>query len=83
MSAVKVLLHTTWSEGSFTWPVGFTVIVNVSGLPGQDTVPFVNVGVTVIVAITGAVPELVAVKDAIFPLPDAGSPMPGAEFVHA
>jgi hypothetical protein len=41
-----------------------------------------NVGVTVIVATTGAVEALEAVKAVIFPVPDAASPIPGAEFVH-
>ena len=34
-----------------TTGLGFTVIVNVFGLPVQETEPLVNVGVTVIVAV--------------------------------
>ena len=59
--------------------VGFTVIVNDRGVP---THPFA-VGVTVIVAITGAVPALVAVKDGIFPVPLPTNPMDGVLLTHA
>jgi hypothetical protein len=45
--------------------------VNVIGVPGH---PFA-VGVTVIVAVTGAVPVLVAVNAAILPVPLAARPM--------
>ena len=43
---------------------------------------FVNVGVTVTIARTGEFPVFTAVNETIFPVPDAGSPMPGFEFVH-
>jgi hypothetical protein len=66
---VGLLLQTTWSEGSLTCADGLTVIVKVCAVPGQLCPPFVKVGVTVIVADTGAVPALVAVKEAIFPVP--------------
>ena len=39
-------------------------------------------GITTIVAITGAVPELVAVKEMISPVPLADNPIPGVSFVH-
>jgi hypothetical protein len=65
-----------------TTGVGFTVIVKVLTDPEHD-VPFVKVGVTTIVATTGAVPALIAVKDGISPEPLAASPMPGVLFVHA
>ena len=58
--------------------VGFTVIVNDNGVP---THPFA-VGVTVIVATTGAVPLLIAVKDGIFPVPLAASPIDASLFVQ-
>ena len=45
--------------------MGFTVIVKFCGIPGQ---PFA-VGLTVIVAVTGATVLLVAVKEAILPVP--------------
>jgi hypothetical protein len=46
-----------------------TVIVKVCAVPEQLAPPFVKVGVTVMVAVIGAVPALVAVKEAIFPVP--------------
>lgn len=39
-------------------------------------------GVTVIVAVTGAAPELVAVNDGMFPLPEAARPMPALSLVQ-
>ena len=41
------------------------------------------VGVTVMVAISGAVPEFVAVKDGVFPVPLAANPIDGVLFVHS
>jgi hypothetical protein len=58
--------------------VGFTVMVNVFEAPGQ---PFA-VGVTVMVAVTSAVPVFVAVKDAIFPVPLAARPILAVLFVQ-
>ena len=70
-------LQTTWSDGSVTAGVGLTVMVKLCGVPTQ-TGPAV-LGVTVIVATTGVVPALVAVKAAIVPPePDAASPIDGA-----
>lgn len=65
-----------------TFGVGFTVIVNVCGAPVHVTEPLVKLGVTVMVAVTGVVPVFVAVKEAMFPVPVAGSPMPVAELVQ-
>jgi hypothetical protein len=62
--------------GCSTCPFGLTVIVNVTGGPGHTVVPFVKVGVMVIVAEMGDVPGLVAVNEGKFPSPDACSPMP-------
>ena len=45
--------------------------------PAQLTMLFVKVGITVIVATTGAVLALTTANDAIFPTPDAPIPMPG------
>jgi hypothetical protein len=59
--------------------VGYTVMVNDRGVPVH---PFA-VGVIVIVAITIVVPALVAVKDGIFPVPLAASPMDGVVLTHA
>ena len=58
--------------------VGMTVMVKDSGAPGQP----LAVGVTVIVALIGAVVELVAEKAAIFPLPLAGKPIAVLLFVQ-
>src|SRR6185503_14982675 len=60
--------------------VGFTVIVNVTGKPPQP-VPLLA-GVTVMVAITGFVPVLTAVKGVISPDPLAGSPIAGVSLVQ-
>ena len=57
--------QTTWLEILLTCAVGLTVMVKLCGVPGQLTEPLVKVGVTVMVAVTGDVPELVAVKAAI------------------
>jgi hypothetical protein len=40
-------------------------------------------GVTVIVAVTGFGVTLVAVNEAMLPVPEAGIPMVGSELVHA
>ena len=69
--------------GCSTCPFGLTVIINVTGGPGQTVGPLVNVGVLVIVADMGDVPGLVAVNEGKFPLLDAISPMPVLLFVHA
>jgi hypothetical protein len=55
--------------------VGFTVIVNVRGVPVHSVPPFRKLGVTVIVAVTGAFVVLVAVNEAMLPLPLAPSPI--------
>ncbi|MCK7538011.1 MAG: hypothetical protein MZV63_47165 [Marinilabiliales bacterium] len=78
-AAVAAPLHLAWSAGSLTWPLGLTVMVKVSGVPAQPS----NEGVTVIVAVTGEVPALVAVNDAMLPLPLAASPMLVLLLVHA
>jgi hypothetical protein len=73
----------TWFAGSLTCAVGFTVIVKVWAVPEQLTLPFVNVGVTVIVALIGAVPALVAVKAGRLPaVGPAPRPMAVLELVH-
>jgi hypothetical protein len=72
-------LHTVWFTILFTPGVGFTVMVNVSGVPGQP----LAVGVAVMVAVTGAAPVFTALKDAMLPLPEAPNPMDGSLLVHA
>ena len=58
--------------------VGLTVMVNVWAAPGQPAAD----GVTVIVAVTGAVPVLIAANAGIFPLPDAAKPIDALLFVQ-
>ncbi len=54
------------------------MIVNVFGDPVHPAAD----GVTVIVAVTAAVPLLMAVNDGILPLPLAGKPIVGSLFVQ-
>jgi hypothetical protein len=75
-NAVAAVLQTTWSTGASTVGVGFTVIVNVSGVPTQ---PFAE-GVTVMVATTGALVALVAEKEGRLPVPLAARPMEAMSF---
>ena len=60
---------------ALTVAVGFTVIVNVIDVPTQLTPPLVNVGVTVMVAVTGELLVLLAVNVGMFPLPLAARPI--------
>lgn len=78
MAVVAAPLHTVWLPTAFTVGVGFTVMVNVLGVPGHP----LAVGVTVMVAVTGVVPVLVAVNTPMFPLPEAAKPMEGVLFVQ-
>ena len=52
-------------------------MVNVIEVPTQLTPALVYVGVTIMVAVTGAVVALVATKDPILPLPLAANPIEG------
>jgi hypothetical protein len=74
-------LHSTWLAIAFTVAVGFTVMVNVVGIPAQLN-PFTKVGVTVMVATTGAVVVLIAMKVGKLPIPFAARPIDGALFVQ-
>ncbi|MNY24934.1 hypothetical protein D3C86_1586810 [compost metagenome] len=58
------------------------VIVNVFVGPVQLVPPLLKFGVTIIVATTGVVPLLTAVKEGIFPFPDAGNPIEAVLLVH-
>ncbi len=58
-------------------------MVNVTGGPGHTVVPFVNVGVMDMVAVTGEVPGFVAVKEGRFPVPEAARPILILLFVQA
>lgn len=83
VTVTGVFSHTILLTGWSTCPVGLTVIVKVSGGPGHVMGPFEYVGVTVIVAVTGAVPGLVAVKEGRFPVPEAPRPIEILLLVHA
>ena len=82
MLAVGAPLHTTWFATGLTTGGGLTVIVKVIGVPTQLTAPLVYVGVTVIVATTGALVTFTAVKLAISPVPLAARPIDGALLVQ-
>ncbi len=70
-------------EALFTVGFGLTVMVNDCDEPWQFVPPLANVGVTVIVAVTGAVPALTALKEAIDePDPVAARPIDGVLLVH-
>jgi hypothetical protein len=78
-----VPLHFTWSEGSETVGVGFTVMVKLCGVPSQVTPPPVKCGVTVIVELIAALVEFEVVKAAISPVPLAAKvPMAVLELVQ-
>ena len=63
--------------------VGLTVMLKLFGVPVQLTPPLVNVGVTVMVPVIGAVVGLVAVKVGNeLPEPLAPSPIDISLFVH-
>ena len=75
MACVDVLLHTTWLVRAFKVGVGFTVMVNDCGNPGQLAFPPAKFGVIVTVPEIGTCPALVVVNAAIFPLPVAPKPI--------
>ena len=58
------------------------MMVNVIGIPTQLTPLLVNVGVTVMLAVTGNKVLFVAINEGIFPTPVAAKPIDGAEFVQ-
>lgn len=68
-------LQAVWLAIAFTDGVGLTVIVKLIVGPVQVTPPDVNTGVTVMVATTGALVILVAVKLGILPVPVAARPI--------
>lgn len=78
ITAVGDPLHNTWLATGFTIGVGFTVMVNVTGKPGQAP----KTGVTVIVAVIGPLVALVVTKGSISPVPLAARPMPVLLFVQ-
>jgi hypothetical protein len=67
--------HSAWLDGVFTVGAGFTVMVKFRGVPLQVAPALVYDGVTVMVAVIGVVPALVAVKLGMLPDPLAPKPM--------
>jgi len=65
-------------EGTVTVGVGFTVIIYEEAVPVHP----LTEGVTVIVALIGVVPGLVAVNEAIFPVPLEANPIAVLVFVQ-
>jgi hypothetical protein len=66
-------------DGTTTFGVGFTVIVKFCNIPRQ---PFA-VGLTKIVAVTGATVLLVAAKEAMLPRPVPARPIDVVVLLHA
>jgi len=75
---VDAPLHKVCGVVGFTVGVGFTVIVKLNGIPKQPLAE----GVTVMLAVMGALAGLVAVKDGISPFPEAGKPIAGLSLFH-
>src|SRR5688500_6268632 len=78
MAVVAAPLHSDWLATALTVGVGLTVIVGVIAEPIQPAA----VGVTVIVPVTFAAPVLVAVNDAMSPVPLAARPIDVVLFVQ-
>ena len=72
---VAALAQSTWFAWPFTFGVGLTVIVKLTGVPVQVRPPLVNVGVTVIVATCGTAVLLIAWNELILPVPVAPRPI--------
>ena len=72
--------QTIMSVTGFTTGFGLTVIVNVSGIPGQGFPA--TVGVTVTVEVIGVLPGLVAINAGTLPEPLAPRPMAVFELVQ-
>jgi hypothetical protein len=78
-AGIVASLHTVTEAGWLAMGVGLTMIVNVTIEPVQ----VLAMGVMAMVAVMGAVPVFVAVKEGIVPLPVPGRPIEGFELVHA
>ena len=81
-AAVAVPLHKVWLAIGSTDGVGLTVIVKDTDGPVQVTPPLVKLPVTVIVAVIGAVPVLVAVKAGVLVEPALARPIAVLLLVH-
>ena len=75
---VKAPLHNSWLTDWFTIAVGSTIILTVLAGPEQPAA----VAITVIIALSGILELLVAMKGAIFPIPVAASPIEVLLFVQ-
>jgi hypothetical protein len=78
VNVAGVLAHTDTPAAVGAAGGGFTVIVYEFGVPAQ---PF-TVGITVMVAVTGLLPVLVAVNASTLPVPLATRPIDGSELVQ-
>ena len=78
VAGIATPLHTIMFAGTTTVGDGFTVIVNVIGVPGQPAA----LGVMVIVPDMATPPPFVAMNEGTLPAPAAAKPMAGLEFVH-
>ena len=76
-------LHTTSLDGWATCADGLTVMVKVFEGPEQILPSLLKLGVTIIVETTGEVPEFIAAKEEMFPVPLAGSPIEMLSFVQS
>ena len=74
-------LHTVLFVTVLTLAEGLTSIVKVVDVPAQLVV-LAKVGVTVIVAVKGAVPLFIAVNEGKLPVPDAANPIEVVLFVQ-
>ena len=74
-AAVGDPLQTNWSAGWLTLALGLTVMVKVVAVPLQVIPALVNVGVIVMVAVTGVLPALMAVNEGMVLVPLAPRPM--------
>ena len=81
-AAVGARWHKTWFAVGSIAGTGFTVTVKNELVPVHVTPALVNAGVTVMVAVTGTLARLVAVKEEISPDPAAASPMEALELVQ-
>jgi hypothetical protein len=81
IAANELPLHIVLWDTVVTLAAGFTVIVKVIGVPLQ-LLEFEKIGVTVIVALTGAFPVLVAINEGMSPVPLAANPMEVAVLVQ-
>ena len=82
--AVFAPLHKVWLAGIFAVGIGFTVMVKLEDEPVQVMPLLRYCGVTLIVAMTGVeLLALVAVNEAMFPVPEFTKPMEGVVFVQS